>query len=78
MGRPGTKSLGETSQESGVFMMENNEQWKGGGDCGKCRRAKYCKKKCRAAREREAHIMREIIRGTTGINEIEAALNQGK
>lgn len=40
--------------------------------------AKYCKKKCRADRERETSIMREIIRGTTGINDIEAALNQGK
>lgn len=34
-------------------LLEQNdgvEQWKGGGDCNKCRRAKYCKKQCRANR----------------------------
>lgn len=34
-------------------LLEQNdgvEQWKGGGDCNKCRRVKYCKKQCRANR----------------------------
>lgn len=26
--------------------MENNEQWKSGGDCNKCRKKNYCKKLC--------------------------------
>ena len=57
---------------------ENNDQWKGDGDCRKCRRAKYCKKQCRAARERMNREMRQIICGATGIDKIEEALNQTK
>lgn len=29
---------------------ESADQWKGGGDCNKCRRLGYCKKQCRANR----------------------------
>ena len=61
-----------------VKPMENNEQWKNGGDCRKCRRAKYCKKECRASRERMNREMRQLICGATGIDKIEEALNQTK
>ena len=30
--------------------MNDNEQWKHGGDCTKCRRQKYCSKECKASR----------------------------
>ncbi len=29
---------------------DSTDQWKGGGDCNKCRRLGYCKKQCRANR----------------------------
>lgn len=29
---------------------DSTDQWKGGGDCNKCRRVNYCLKKCRANR----------------------------
>ena len=31
-------------------MQNSSEQWKSGGDCGQCRREKYCGTKCRAHR----------------------------
>lgn len=33
--------------------MSESEQWKSGGDCGKCRREKYCGAKCRERRRIE-------------------------
>lgn len=58
--------------------MENNEQWKGGGDCQKCRRAKYCKKECRAAREYKRRIISQIIRERTGIDAMERAIHNAE
>ena len=33
-----------------IEPSDSADQWKGGGDCNKCRRLSYCKKKCRANR----------------------------
>lgn len=50
----------------------SNEQWKQGGDCSKCRRQKYCKKKCsenkrvidRVVREAAAEILGDrLVKG---------------
>lgn len=32
--------------------MEEQDQWKQGGDCNVCRRATYCHNKCRARKEK--------------------------
>jgi len=31
--------------------IKENEQWKGGGDCNKCRRQSYCHKPCKKSRQ---------------------------
>lgn len=36
------------------------EQWKSGGNCSKCRRRPYCKKRCSAAK---AALERAVIKG---------------
>ncbi|MBR3741125.1 MAG: hypothetical protein IKN04_11850 [Clostridia bacterium] len=42
--------------------MENNEQWKGGGVCGKCRRVNYCKTECRARKTYRRQMILSIMR----------------
>ena len=37
--------------------MTNPDQWKQGGDCSVCRRANYCRKRCR---EHKAFMQRAI------------------
>ena len=39
----------------------STEQWKSGGDCGKCRRKEYCGAKCRESRKREKLLEREAF-----------------
>lgn len=49
----------------------STEQWKGGGDCGACRRQAYCGTPCRAKKVRlaqeieteRARMMQEMIMG---------------
>ena len=41
--------------------MGEAEQWKSGGDCGKCRRKEYCGAKCRERRKREKLLEREAF-----------------
>lgn len=41
--------------------MENineNEQWKSGGDCSKCRRQNYCSKECRQCSDRGSRMIK--------------------
>ena len=46
-------------------MKDNNEQWKSGGDCSKCRRYKYCSKPCReSTRARDSFIYNAILEKT--------------
>lgn len=35
------------------------EQWINGGDCGKCRRANYCRKDCTARKKHKNDIVRQ-------------------
>ncbi|MBP0983064.1 MAG: hypothetical protein J6A19_04995 [Oscillospiraceae bacterium] len=43
--------------------MEDNEQWKSGGNCSKCRRKSYCKKACSASKKAlRRDIMRDFAR----------------
>ena len=45
--------------------MENipvTDQWKLGGDCGKCRRANYCSKDCTATKRRKEQIIEQAYR----------------
>lgn len=49
-------------------MVNKNEQWLLNGDCGKCRRKKYCSKPCtRHKRETKAMIQGMI---SSKLNEI--------
>ena len=38
------------------------DSWKSDGDCEKCRRAKYCKKQCKASFLRCQHLLREAYK----------------
>lgn len=40
-------------------MINENEQWKLDGQCGKCRRANYCKQDCTALKRRRQNIIRK-------------------
>lgn len=42
------------------MTTENNERWLSDGNCLLCRRAKYCKKPCKAQRERKAAIIKAM------------------
>ena len=42
-------------------MQNSSEQWKSGGDCGQCRREKYCGTKCRAHREYVKQMQDEAL-----------------
>lgn len=47
--------------------MADNEQWKSGGNCSKCRRKSYCKKACSASKKSlRRDIMREFARTEAG------------
>lgn len=41
-------------------MIKDNEQWKGDGDCLKCRRLKYCGKPCKAHKQRKMAILQQM------------------
>ena len=41
--------------------MSESEQWKSGGDCGKCRRKGYCGAKCRENRTRTKLLEKEAF-----------------
>lgn len=55
-------------------VNDSPEQWKGGGQCDKCRREKYCGTECKARRLRKAlqaekdalQIMLEAFKKTEG------------
>ena len=49
-----------------------SDQWKGGGDCRKCRRLKYCKTECKAHKRYRETVIGQMIRERTGIDAIEA------
>lgn len=40
-------------------MINESEQWKLNGQCGKCRRANYCKQDCTALKRRRQNIIRK-------------------
>lgn len=42
---------------------ENNEQWKSGGNCNKCRRKNYCKKSCTLHKREEEYRAKSYIAG---------------
>lgn len=39
----------------------SNEQWKAEGDCSKCRRKNYCKKKCTAHNKAVDSFIRSAV-----------------
>jgi sulfatase maturation enzyme AslB (radical SAM superfamily) len=41
--------------------MGNNEQWKEGGDCSKCRRQNYCGNECRLHRNRLRSMVKNFV-----------------
>lgn len=41
--------------------MDGNDQWKHGGNCNHCRRAKYCKKECSAHKRFMQYVVRQLI-----------------
>ena len=56
------------------FMTEKyieNEQWKHGGLCNKCRRSNYCSTECKVHKQRVKYNMRKLVaqklEGMTGI-----------
>lgn len=42
-------------------MECENEQWKSGGDCTKCRRQSYCGTKCKEKKNRETEEVNFIV-----------------
>ncbi len=42
-------------------MVEEQEQWKHGGDCSVCRRAAYCHSKCRARKEKSERELQATV-----------------
>lgn len=53
---------------------DDNERWLTDGNCGKCRKLKYCGKPCKAQKERKAEILRMMIESRTGTGAIRKAL----
>ena len=39
----------------------DSERWKSDGDCNKCRRETYCKKKCKAYQKATERILRRAM-----------------
>lgn len=48
--------------------IQENEQWKLNGDCSKCRRQKYCSKKCTINQRRLNRDIQRLI--TNKMNEM--------
>lgn len=44
----------------GEQQIESNEQWLSDGFCPACRREDYCKKPCKAQRERKKAILEQM------------------
>ena len=44
--------------------MENNEQWKSGGNCNLCRRKNYCSKPCALAKRQQKAMLRGLVADT--------------
>ena len=56
--------------------MEEQEQWKYGGDCSVCRRAAYCHNKCRARKEKSDQELRAAV-GEAFIKAYERVITPG-
>lgn len=56
---------------------EDNERWLSDGNCMYCRRFKYCKKICKAQKQRKEAILRQFIRNRTGAGQMLKAI-EGK
>ena len=41
--------------------MENNEQWKSGGNCNLCRRKNYCSNHCTLAKRKQKAMIRGLV-----------------
>lgn len=42
--------------------MKNNEQWKTGGDCARCRRKNYCGTPCKAKKtQRDRFFVNAVV-----------------
>ena len=57
-------------------MNENADRWKTDGDCSKCRRQKYCGKRCRANRQAVTNLITKAIMDKTGMGEIMSYLRR--
>ncbi len=44
--------------------MENNEQWKHGGNCNICRRKNYCSKPCTLVKRESKAVLRSLVAQT--------------
>ena len=42
-------------------METDNERWKSDGDCSKCRRNNYCKKKCKAYQKETERLIKQAL-----------------
>lgn len=51
-------------------MDSSADRWKTDGDCSKCRRQKYCSKRCRANKQAVTDLMTRAILDKTGAGEI--------
>lgn len=55
--------------------MENEtEQWKSDGDCKKCRREPFCRKPCKAKKERGRSVLADAVAGLF----LAAMINNGR
>lgn len=56
-------------------IEDNNEQWKSGGDCSKCRRNKYCSKPCKENIRLKDRIIYDAILEKTKIGKALQIMN---
>lgn len=54
----------------------DNERWLTDGNCGKCRRQKYCSKPCTAQKRRKEAIIRAMVRDKAGITRIQKLIDE--
>ena len=54
----------------------SNEQWKEEGNCKKCRRANYCSKPCKVAKERLREAIRAKLAEKTGMDNFAEAIHK--
>ena len=57
-------------------MVAETEQWLLSGDCSKCRKSKYCSKRCTANSKAYTAALKKFIERKTGLEKIKDVMRQ--